>query len=159
MSLFCSIHLPQSHSKAVHRNSRPLWTERGTKPKVAANNMTNPRKLYWKASWVMPSIYNGHGSGCLVIPCPPRVYILSKILENVLHLKGATFIFCFCFSFDSSTEIRHKSPIDTSKWRGCERRETNNWIWTYKSYLIDVKIIPSSSLQANSFIMYTAEHF
>lgn len=41
----------------------------------------------------MPSIYNGHGSGCLVIPCPPRVYILSKILENVLHLKGYQLLF------------------------------------------------------------------
>lgn len=100
---------------------------RGTKPKVTANKMTRVlMKEFWKASWVMLSIYNDHSSGCLEIqswlddftaqinflkvdftsesftmfyvlcrmlhkydiPCPPGVYVLNKILENVLSLKA-----------------------------------------------------------------------
>lgn len=48
--------------------------------------------------------------------------------------------------------------IHQKGWR-LRRGETSNWIWTYKSYLIDIKITPSSSLKVNSFIMYTTEHF
>lgn len=62
------------------------------------------------------------------------------------------------FNFLFFILLEYKDPLKKSLHlkRG---RGTNNWIWIYESYLIDVKIILSSSLQVNAFIMYTAKHF